>query len=96
MTAPIAESYNMTPWYRELNRYHWFVLIVAALGSIFESDDQKFFLLQIWNNPDYLRTFLKNGLYLAFIPVFFEGAFWIMELSREETLARRESKDTSA
>ena len=44
------------------------LLIVAALGTIFESDDQKFFLLQVWENPEYLMSFLKNGFFLAFIP----------------------------
>ena len=33
------------PWYRELNRYHWFVLIVAALGWLFDCFDQQLFIL---------------------------------------------------
>ena len=33
------------PWYRELNRYHWFVLIVAALGWLFDTMDQQLFNL---------------------------------------------------
>ena len=33
------------PWYRELNRYHWFVLIVAALGWLFDCLDQQLFIL---------------------------------------------------
>jgi len=32
-------------WYAELNRYHWFVLIVAALGWLFDCLDQQLFLL---------------------------------------------------
>lgn len=60
------------------------LLVVAALGTIFESGQQKFFLVQVWNNRDYLLSFLKNGVFLAFIPVFFEGGFWMLELSREE------------
>ncbi|MCR9295325.1 MAG: MFS transporter [bacterium] len=32
-------------WYRELNRYHWFVLIVAALGWLFDCLDQQLFIL---------------------------------------------------
>ncbi|MCU0962195.1 MAG: MFS transporter [Pirellulaceae bacterium] len=35
----------LTPWYRELNRYHWFVLIVAALGWMFDCLDQQLFIL---------------------------------------------------
>lgn len=61
------------------------LLIVFALGTIFESDDQKFFLMQVWSSPEYYTTFLKNGIFLAFIPVFFEGGFWLLELTREES-----------
>ncbi len=32
-------------WYRELTRYHWFVLIVSALGWLFDCLDQQLFLL---------------------------------------------------
>lgn len=32
-------------WYKELNRYHWFVLIVAALGWLFDCLDQQLFIL---------------------------------------------------
>lgn len=33
------------PWWKELNRYHWFVLIVAALGWLFDCLDQQLFNL---------------------------------------------------
>lgn len=33
------------PWHRELTRYHWFVLIVAALGWLFDTMDQQLFTL---------------------------------------------------
>lgn len=33
------------PWYRELNRYHWFVLSVCALGWLFDTMDQQLFVL---------------------------------------------------
>ena len=33
------------PWYKELNRYHWFVLTVAALGWLFDTMDQQLFTL---------------------------------------------------
>ena len=33
------------PWYSHLNRYHWFVLIVAALGWLFDCLDQQLFTL---------------------------------------------------
>ena len=32
-------------WTKELNRYHWFVLIVAALGWMFDTMDQQLFNL---------------------------------------------------
>jgi MFS family permease len=33
------------PWYQLLTRYHWFVLIVAALGWLFDCLDQQLFIL---------------------------------------------------
>jgi len=33
------------PWYLLLNRYHWFVLVVAALGWLFDCLDQQLFIL---------------------------------------------------
>src|SRR5687767_14931508 len=33
------------PWWKELNRYQWFVLIVAALGWLFDCLDQQIFTL---------------------------------------------------
>jgi len=32
-------------WYHELTRYHWFVLIVAALGWLFDTMDQQLFTI---------------------------------------------------
>ena len=148
------------------------LLVVAALGSFFESEDQKFFLMQVYENreslpdepeskevrahvrgrfagsasgavelegeividgelageitlldeddalppsdpdagggddavvsggaagfmgsPDLRTMFLKNGVFLAFIPIFFEAGFWMFELTREEARQReREAK----
>lgn len=31
------------PWWKELNRYHWFVFIVASLGWLFDTMDQQLF-----------------------------------------------------
>src|SRR5215469_16533930 len=31
------------PWWRQLTRYHWFVLLVAALGWLFDTMDQQLF-----------------------------------------------------
>jgi MFS family permease len=33
------------PWYKSLTRYHWFVLLVAALGWLFDCLDQQLFVL---------------------------------------------------
>lgn len=43
--APKEVSTNSGPWWKELNRYHWFVLIVAALGWLFDTMDQQLFNL---------------------------------------------------
>lgn len=44
--APAAPSVDDgRPWYAELNRYHWFVLVVAALGWLFDTMDQQLFNL---------------------------------------------------
>src|SRR5215204_878074 len=34
-----------SPWYKELNNYHWFVLAVCALGWLFDTMDQQLFNL---------------------------------------------------
>jgi MFS family permease len=45
-TQPATSSTLATgPWWRELNSYHWFVLIVAALGWMFDCLDQQLFNL---------------------------------------------------
>ena len=33
------------PWHRDMTRYHWFVLLVAALGWLFDCLDQQLFTL---------------------------------------------------
>jgi MFS family permease len=40
---PAANLDPGAPWYKELTRYHWFVLIVAALGWLFDTMDQQLF-----------------------------------------------------
>jgi MFS family permease len=47
---PQVEAYPVAPtraghWWRELNAYHWRVLIVATLGWLFDSMDQRLFVL---------------------------------------------------
>ena len=45
-TPSSTESAGGTgPWYQDLTRYHWFVLIVASLGWLFDTMDQQLFNL---------------------------------------------------
>jgi MFS family permease len=50
------------PWWRELNRYHWFVLIVAALGWLFDCLDQQLFNLA---RVPAMKALLKPGQNVA-------------------------------
>src|SRR5258707_3749891 len=43
--APPDDPTDTRPWYQLLNRYHWFVLVVAALGWLFDCLDQQLFIL---------------------------------------------------
>src|SRR5262245_48176277 len=44
--APLPDlTADRGPWYRQLTRYHWFVLVVAALGWLFDCLDQQLFIL---------------------------------------------------
>jgi hypothetical protein len=61
------------------------LLLVFSLGELHDSHDQKFFLKQVFADTSFKLNFLRNGTFLAFIPVFFEGAFWLFELSRNES-----------
>lgn len=47
------------PWWRELTRYHWFVLVVAALGWLFDTMDQQLFVLA---RTPALTTLLRDQL----------------------------------
>src|SRR5436305_2947563 len=40
--APVSANGDR-PWWRELNRYHWFVFVVASLGWLFDTMDQQLF-----------------------------------------------------
>lgn len=43
--ALMSSETQVGPWWRHLNRYHWFVLVVAALGWLFDCLDQQLFNL---------------------------------------------------
>ena len=40
-----VDSADSGPWWKLLNRYHWFVFVVAALGWLFDTMDQQLFTL---------------------------------------------------
>lgn len=44
-TPDSAAAPESGPWYKSLNRYHWFVFVVAALGWLFDTMDQQLFTL---------------------------------------------------
>ena len=44
-TTEGLDPHDKRPWYQHMDRYHWFVLIVAALGWLFDCLDQQLFTL---------------------------------------------------
>ena len=40
-----APAESSRPWHKTLTRAHWFVLIVASLGWLFDTMDQQLFTL---------------------------------------------------
>src|ERR1051325_3374425 len=54
----VPSTVGAVPWYRELNRYHWFVLVVAALGWLFDTMDQQLFNLA---RVPAMKSLLKPG-----------------------------------
>ncbi|TAL01738.1 MAG: MFS transporter, partial [Verrucomicrobia bacterium] len=44
MSSTAVSSDAAAPWWRGLTRYHWFVLVVAALGWLFDCLDQQLFI----------------------------------------------------
>lgn len=58
-TAPSDDGASTTngPWYQGVTRYHWFVLIVAALGWLFDCLDQQLFIL---SRPAAMRDLLGH------------------------------------
>lgn len=45
LQAAVPESDAASPWWRELSRTHWWVMIVAVLGWMFDAMDQRLFIL---------------------------------------------------
>jgi len=61
------------------------LLVVGTLGKLYGSSDHVFFLKQVFENREFLQSFLKNGAFLAFIPLFFEAGFWFADMRRWES-----------
>src|SRR4028119_2404485 len=55
--APDTSDPNV-PWWRMLNRYHWFVFVVAALGWLFDCFDQQIFVL---TRPAAMESLIPQG-----------------------------------
>jgi hypothetical protein len=68
------------------------LLVVGALGFLFESQTHEFYLRRIFSQPDQWATFLRNGVFLAFIPVFFEAVCWLIELHRSTSRQEQSSE----
>ncbi|TDU81520.1 putative MFS family arabinose efflux permease [Prosthecobacter fusiformis] len=45
MSLPASPPDSTAPWYKQMNRYHWFVLIVASAAWFFDCLDQRLFSL---------------------------------------------------
>lgn len=45
ITPAVPPGQGKYAWYKELNRYHWFVVIVASVGWMFDTMDQQLFNL---------------------------------------------------
>jgi hypothetical protein len=60
------------------------LLLVGTLGYLFQSDDQQFFLVRVWVNPVLFHEFLRSGLTLAFVPVFSEALYWMVNIFLHE------------
>jgi MFS family permease len=54
---PSEEVLDGRPWYALLTRYHWFVLVVAALGWLFDCLDQQLFILA---RPQAMEDLLRH------------------------------------
>jgi MFS family permease len=60
----MSETAPSVPWYRELTRYHWFVLAVCTLGWMFDCLDQQLFIIvrkdaveALVDKPEAIETF---------------------------------------
>src|SRR5260221_10130904 len=64
MLAPDPQLIPSGPWWRQLNRYHWFVFMVASLAWLFDCLDQQLFLLA------------RNGAMKSLLPTGMDGKLY--------------------
>ncbi len=55
---PVMMEHTDIPWYRLLNRHHWFVLTMATLAWVFDCLDQQLFILA---RPAAMKALLPEG-----------------------------------
>ena len=60
LPAAADEPASGVPWYKLLTRYHWFVLVVAALGWLFDCLDQQLFILA---RPAAMKELIPDGAF---------------------------------
>src|SRR5258706_16103599 len=70
-----SETIPSGPWWRQLNRYHWFVFMVASLAWLFDCLDQQLFLLA---RNGAMKSLLPTGMDVKLYggystPIFFAG-----------------------
>jgi MFS family permease len=84
-SSSAPEPAGNVPWYKLLNRYHWYVFVVAALGWLFDCMDQRIFMVSRKDALTELLGYKFDGPRL----VTREGA----ALSRSEETAARNDID---
>lgn len=57
--APQLDNPSLPPWYRLLNKYQWYVFILAALGWLFDTFDQHVFTM---SRSIALRSLMPDSL----------------------------------
>jgi MFS family permease len=62
LIGPPSKTIPAVSWWRELTRYHWFVMVVAALGWLFDTMDQQLFNL---TRAPAMQELLQPGMSVA-------------------------------
>lgn len=59
MSQPNPTQASLAPWWKDLNKYHWFVFTMASLAWLFDCLDQQLFLVA---RPAAMASLLKEGM----------------------------------